>query len=332
MIKIKNMSKVYNADNKSVTALKGINLEINDGEIFGIMGLSGAGKSSLIRCINRLEEPTEGSIEIDERDVMSLTEGELRDMRKKIGMIFQHFNLLSSRTVYQNIAFPLKISGAPQDETAKRVNELLDMVGLADKRDSYPSQLSGGQKQRIGIARALAGRPTLLLSDEATSSLDPQTTQQILSLLKEINSRLHLTIIIITHQMEVIKEVCDRVAVLNSGEVVEVGNVVDIFSQPSSPTTKSFVGIEDELPEEIISLESGRIIRLLFIGQSAKQPVISHLVRTFDVDANILSGNIQRIHGETVGNLILGLEGNAGNVDRSIEWLKNQGLKIEVLK
>lgn len=332
MIHIKNLTKIYQTDKESITALKNVNLKINDGEIFGIMGLSGAGKSSLIRCINRLEEPTEGSIEIDGRDIMSLNRNDLREMRKKIGMIFQHFNLLSSKTVYQNVAFPLSISGVQQNEIEKRVSELLDMVGLADKKDSYPSRLSGGQKQRVGIARALANRPTLLLSDEATSALDPQTTQQILSLLKEINRRLNLTIIIITHQMDVIREICDSVAVLNSGEVVEVGNVVDIFSQPTSPITKKFVGIEDGIPEDILDYESGRIIRILFIGKSAKEPVISRLIKTFDVYANILSGNIEHIHGETVGNLIIGLEGKPENIDDSIEWLINQGLKIEVLK
>ncbi|MDI6601687.1 MAG: methionine ABC transporter ATP-binding protein [Thermoanaerobacteraceae bacterium] len=332
MIQIKNLTKIYQTKKESITALRGVNLEINDGEIFGIMGLSGAGKSSLIRCINRLEEPTEGSIEINGHDIMSLNHDELREMRKKIGMIFQHFNLLSSKTVYENIAFPLNISGVPANEIDKRINELLGMVGLADKKDSYPSQLSGGQKQRVGIARALANRPTLLLSDEATSALDPQTTAQILSLLKEINRRLNLTIIIITHQMDVIREICDRVAVLNSGELVEVGNVVDIFSQPSSQITKKFVGIEDGIPEDIIDYENGRVIRILFIGRSAREPVISRLVKTFDVDANILSGNIQHIHSETIGNLIIGLEGKPDKIEDAIGWLKNQGLKIEVLK
>ena len=319
MIKIENLSKVYQTNGKNIMALKDISLEINDGEIFGIMGLSGAGKSSLIRCINRLEEPTEGSIIINDRDIMSLDSVQLREMRKKIGMIFQHFNLLTSRTVYQNIAFPLKISGGPQDEIDVRVKDLLGLVGLADKKDSYPSKLSGGQKQRVGIARALAGRPTLLLSDEATSSLDPQTTGQILSLLKDINRRLNLTIIIISHQMEVIREICDRVAVLNSGEVVETGNTIDIFSRPSSPITE-------------IAGESGRVIRVIFLGENAREPIMSRLVKSFDVYANILSGNIQRIHGEMVGNLIFGLEGSIENIEDSTRWLEKQGLQIEVLK
>ncbi|TZE81695.1 methionine ABC transporter ATP-binding protein [Calorimonas adulescens] len=332
MILIKNLTKVYRTENESITALKNINLEINDGEIFGIMGLSGAGKSSLIRCINRLEEPTEGTIEINGQDIMSLNNKELREMRKKIGMIFQHFNLLSNKTVYENIAFPMEISGVSKDVIDKRIKELLDMVGLADKKDSYPSQLSGGQKQRVGIARALANGPTLLLSDEATSALDPQTTSQILSLLKEINKRLNLTIIVITHQMDVIKEICDRVAVLNAGELVEVGNVVDIFSQPSSQITKKFVGIEEGMPDSIIDYDRGMVVKVLFIGKSAREPVISHLIKTFDVDVNILSGNIQHIHGETIGNLVIGLEGQADKINNAVEWLKNQGLKIEVLK
>ena len=331
MIKIENLSKVYQTNGKNIMALKDINLEINDGEIFGIMGLSGAGKSSLIRCINRLEEPTEGSIIINDRDIMSLDSVQLSEMRKKIGMIFQHFNLLTSRTVYQNIAFPLKISGVPQYEIDVRVKDLLGLVGLADKKDSYPSKLSGGQKQRVGIARALAGRPTLLLSDEATSSLDPQTTGQILSLLKDINRRLNLTIIIISHQMEVIREICDRVAVLNSGEVVETGNTIDIFSHPSSPITRGFVGIEDNMPEGIAG-ESGRVIRVIFLGENAREPIMSRLVKSFDVYANILSGNIQRIHGEMVGNLIFGLEGSIENIEDSTRWLEKQGLQIEVLK
>jgi len=332
LILIKNLTKVYRTENESITALKNINLEINDGEIFGIMGLSGAGKSSLIRCINRLEEPTEGTIEINGQDIMSLNNKELREMRKKIGMIFQHFNLLSNKTVYENIAFPMEISGVSKDVIDKRIKELLDMVGLADKKDSYPSQLSGGQKQRVGIARALANGPTLLLSDEATSALDPQTTSQILSLLKEINKRLNLTIIVITHQMDVIKEICDRVAVLNAGELVEVGNVVDIFSQPSSQITKKFVGIEEGMPDSIIDYDRGMVVKVLFIGKSAREPVISHLIKTFDVDVNILSGNIQHIHGETIGNLVIGLEGQADKINNAVEWLKNQGLKIEVLK
>lgn len=337
MIRIEHLTKIYlsGTNDKKILALNDINLTIKDGCIFGIIGLSGAGKSSLVRCINRLEEPTEGKILINDIDITSLKKAGLREMRKKIGMIFQHFNLLSNSTVYENIAFPLKISSYPKDKIKDRVNELLSLTELEDKSSSYPSQLSGGQKQRVGIARALANNPKLLLSDEATSALDPKTTQSILKLLKDINKKFGITIIVITHEMDVIKEICDEVAVLEDGSIIEQGNVVDIFSNPVTETAKSFIeDMSSSLPNnvDINDKPEEEVVKLRFQGNVTKEPVISRLIKKYDIDVNILVGNVDNIQGISVGNLLIKITGKPGDVKSSIKYLNDLGLQVEVLK
>ncbi len=336
MITIKNLSKVYSTNGKDVVALKDINLTINDGEIYGIMGLSGAGKSSLIRCINMLEKPTTGSISINGTEMTKLSPKELREMRKKIGMIFQHFNLLMNSTVYENIAFPLKISKVKDSVIKKRVNELLKVVELEDKKYAYPSQLSGGQKQRVGIARALANNPDIILSDEATSALDPTTTESILNLLKNINKQYGITIVVITHEMSVIRNLCDRVAVLENGVIIEEGNVIDIFSNPSTETSKRFLkDMIAELPPDILIDDENpneEILRLSFFGNSSNEPVISHMIKKFDVDVNIISGNIERVQNSQIGNLLIKINGDPSSIKDAIKFLEKNSLRIEVLK
>lgn len=341
MIEIKNLSKIYSTPGQEVLALDDVSLTVKKGEIFGIIGLSGAGKSTLIRCINMLEKPTRGSIAVDGQEITSLGKRELRLARQRIGMIFQQFNLLSSRTVFDNVMFPLEIAKVPRSEATSRAEELLELVGLSGKAGMYPGQLSGGQKQRVGIARALANGPKLLLSDEATSALDPQTTRSILKLLKDINRRLNLTILLITHDMNVIKEVCDRVAVIDNSRIVEVGDVLEVFSNPQTPTSHSFVNavISKEVPGELLhsSLEPGgdistKLIKVSFIGSSAGKPLISSMIRLYKVDVNIIYGNIDRIKDTPFGNLTLELIGNPGLLQEALDYLRSQGLEIEVLK
>ncbi|WP_347489240.1 methionine ABC transporter ATP-binding protein [Desulfoscipio sp. XC116] len=340
MIKIKDLSKIYITPGQKIIALDKASLTVDKGEIFGIIGLSGAGKSTLIRCINMLETPTEGSIIVDGQEITSLDKRGLRVARQKIGMIFQHFNLLSSRTVFENVMFPLEIARVPRQDAAKRVRELLELVGLADKAGAFPSQLSGGQKQRVGIARALANDPKILLSDEATSALDPQTTRSILKLLRDINRQLNLTILLITHDMNVIKEVCDRVAVIDNSHIVEVGSVLNVFASPGTVTSRSFVNtvINREVPAELLHRfrardghTNTRLIRISFIGSSAGEPVISSMVRKYDIEANILYGNIDRIKDTPFGNLALELIGPPGVVQESLDYLRSRGLEIEVI-
>ncbi len=337
MIEISDLTKIYKTPQHDVLALNQVSLKVNKGEIFGIIGLSGAGKSTLIRCINMLEKPTSGSIIVDGQVITSLAKRDLRQTRQKIGMIFQQFNLLSSRSVFDNIMFPLEISKVPAVEARQRVNELLEIVGLTDKARVYPDQLSGGQKQRVGIARALANRPKLLLSDEATSALDPQTTKSILKLLKDINQRLDLTILLITHDMNVIKQVCDRVAVIDNSRIVETDDVLKIFSNPGTPTSKSFIDsiVKQEIPEEVFrrgSVKAGRLVRASFIGESAGEPIISSMIKNFDIQANIMYGNIDRVKDTPFGNLVLELVGEENVIDAAVDYLHQQGLEIEVLE
>lgn len=337
MIEISDLTKIYKTPQHDVLALDQVSLKINKGEIFGIIGLSGAGKSTLIRCINMLEKPTSGSIMVDGQVITSLAKKDLRQTRQKIGMIFQQFNLLSSRSVFDNIMFPLEISKVPTVEARQRVHELLEIVGLTDKAQVYPDQLSGGQKQRVGIARALANRPKLLLSDEATSALDPQTTKSILKLLKDINQRLDLTILLITHDMNVIKQVCDRVAVIDNSQIVETDDVLKIFSNPGTPTSKSFIDsiVKQEIPEEVFrrgAVKAGRLVRASFIGESAGEPIISSMIKNFDVQANIMYGNIDRVKDTPFGNLVLELVGEEDVIDAAVDYLHQQGLEIEVLE
>lgn len=341
MIQINNLSKIYSGGEHEVMALKDVNLTVNQGEIFGIIGLSGAGKSTLIRCINMLEEPTTGNILINGQDVTLMNKQELRQLRQKIGMIFQHFNLLSSRTVFDNVMFPLEIAGVAEKKARQKVGELLELVGLSDKARVYPEQLSGGQKQRVGIARALANEPVLLLSDEATSALDPQTTRSILKLLKDINRQLGLTILLITHDMNVIKDACDRVAVIDNSRIVEIGDVLSIFSNPGTPTSRSFINtiINKEIPEEILHrsvVDNGstasRLIRVSFIGASAGEPLMSTMLQKYNVKANILYGNIDRVKDTPFGNLTVELIGTLELINQAMDFLRENGLEIEVLE
>ncbi|SHF26490.1 D-methionine transport system ATP-binding protein [Caldanaerobius fijiensis DSM 17918] len=334
MIKIQNLSKIYDAGGQKVIALDNINLTIKDGSIFGIIGLSGAGKSSLVRCINRLEEPTSGRIYIDDIDITSLDKKSLREARKKIGMIFQHFNLLSNATVFENVAFPLMIAGYPKKKIKERVYELLRLVDLEEKSQAYPSQLSGGQKQRVGIARALANHPRILLSDEATSALDPKTTKSILHLLKDINRKFGITIVIITHEMDVIKEICDEVAVIENGKIIEQASVVDLFTNPSADTTRTFIeDITESLPEsiKISSKPDEKFVKISFRGSITSEPVISRMIKKFDVDVNIIKGSVDNVRDISIGKLLISITGNPDNILHSIEYLKETGLKVEVL-
>ncbi len=337
MIQFVNLTKVYKGPGQNeVVALKDINLTINDSEIFGIIGLSGAGKSTLVRTINLLERPDVGSVKVNGVEMTSLSRPRLREERQKIGMIFQHFNLLASKTVADNIAFPLKLSGAPKAEITKRVNELLDLVGLSDKAKAYPFQLSGGQKQRVGIARALANNQEILLCDEATSALDPQTTMSILKLLKKINKERGITIVIITHEMNVIKEICDRVAVIEEGEIIEVGPVSEVLLNPTTETAKTFLRgvVKTEVPYEVAarlkSQNGGELLQVTFLGSLAGEPLINEMVEKFDVVINILYGNIDQIRDVTFGMLVLKLTGP--EQDKAKAFLEEKGLKVKVIE
>ena len=342
MIKLSRIEKTYDSPSGSIKALKGIDLSIGRGEIFGIIGLSGAGKSTLIRCINMLERPTSGKVIIDGKDVTEMNDRELREMRKQIGMIFQHFNLLSSATVYDNVAFPLRLAKVNEGDIRKKVEPLLNLVGLSDKAEQYPSQLSGGQKQRVGIARALASDPKVLLCDEATSALDPQTTKSILDLIKDINHKLELTVVVITHEMQVIKDICDKVAVISNGVIAEQGSVVDVFINPQQAITKEFISVllSNELPAAFrgnkISQEetvgSLLLLRLTFLGETADNPVIAGMIREAEgVDVTLLFGNLDQIHGIPFGRMIIGLAGDKAEVDKALDYLKHEDLKLEVI-
>ncbi|MRX72015.1 ATP-binding cassette domain-containing protein [Bacillus lacus] len=338
MIKLSDVIKVYKAKSGNVTAVENVNLDIEKGEIFGIIGYSGAGKSSLIRLLNGLEKPSSGSIEIAGRKMHSIKGKELREARHEISMIFQHFNLLWSRTVRENIAFPLEIAGVSREERAKRVDELIKLVGLDGRENAYPSQLSGGQKQRVGIARALANNPKVLLCDEATSALDPQTTDSILELLVDINERLGLTIVLITHEMHVIRKICHRVAVMEAGRIVEKGEVLTVFKKPQQQITKRFVQqvTEPEETKETIEhllqqYKSGEIVKLTFVGDSAEQPLITGLIRMFSVDVNILQGKISQTQSGAYGTLFIHIDGDDQEVSKAIEFLNSQQVEVEVI-
>lgn len=341
MIKLSHIEKTYQGSSGPVMALKGIDLEIKRGEIYGIIGLSGAGKSTLIRCINMLEKPTAGKVIVDGEDLTAMNDSQLRAARKNIGMIFQHFNLLSSATVYENIAFPLKLSGCSKEAIEKKVQPLLQLVGLNDKQHQYPAQLSGGQKQRVGIARALASDPKVLLCDEATSALDPQTTKAILELIKDINHKLQLTVVVITHEMQVIKEICDKVAVIEHGVIAEKGTVLEVFTNPQQPITKEFISvlISNELPSAFRGAEiyptavpgSHLLVRLTFIGDSADDPVIAGLIRGFNIEVSILFGNLDHIKLTPYGRMIIGISGEQLEIDKALEYLKSRDLRIEVI-
>jgi D-methionine transport system ATP-binding protein len=336
MIEFQNLKKVYESGGQQVAALNGIDLKINKGEIFGVIGFSGAGKSSLIRCVNLLERPTSGSVIVDGHDLTSMSVKEVREIKKNIGMVFQHFNLLNSKTVFANVAMPLTLAKVPKDGIKKRVQELLEFVGLADKADYYPDQLSGGQKQRIGIARALATQPSILLCDEATSALDPQTTSSILQLLKKINKEYNITILIITHEMAVIREICDRVAVIESGKIIEEGTVFNVFSSPKTETAKNFVSsvMNDQIPDsikEIIQKHDGmqKVYRINFVGSTAGQPLLSELAKQFDIHINVLFGTITELQGTPFGNLIVEFQGSDKEIIRALTFINQKKISIK---
>ncbi|NMA84480.1 MAG: methionine ABC transporter ATP-binding protein [Epulopiscium sp.] len=334
MIQIKNLSKTFTSDHKELVAVKNLSLNINKAEIFGIIGLSGAGKSTLIRCLNRLEEPTEGKIIIDGVDITSLKGAALRKERKDIGMIFQHFNLLAQKNVFDNIAFPLQLEKMNKTQIETRVDELLAYVDLKDKKYAYPAQLSGGQKQRVAIARAIATQPKVLLSDEGTSALDPKTTKSILELLNKIRKEFGITIVMITHQMEVVKEICDRVAIMENGQIIEENTVENLFREPKTKIAHSFINsLQNKVEEEILNPKdfSGTLTRLTFLGEHTKKPVISQMIRSFQVDVNILSGNINKLQANNVGYLIVELTGRENEIKKALSFLQDEKVHAEVL-
>lgn len=338
MISIKNVQKIYSSKQGQVKAVDDVNIEITDGEIFGVIGYSGAGKSTLIRMLNGLEIPSNGTITVANRVVSKIKGSALRQARQEISMIFQHFNLLWSRTVKENIAFPLEIAGIDKAERMSRVDELIKLVGLEGRENAYPSELSGGQKQRVGIARALANNPKVLLCDEATSALDPQTTDSILDLLVDINKRLGLTIVLITHEMHVIQKICHRVAVMEGGRIVELGSVLEVFKNPQQPITKRFVQQVTE-PEEtketadhlIERFPKGKIVQLTFVGEATEQPLITNLIRQHEVTVNILQGKINQTQNGSYGTLFVHLDGDIKEITRAIEYIRSQLVGVEVL-
>ncbi len=342
MIELADIVKTFQAGDKQVDAVKNVSLTIEDGEIFGIIGFSGAGKSTLVRCINLLGKPTSGSVKIDGTDLMTLSPKELRAERKKIGMIFQHFNLMPSRTVFGNVAFPLKGSGLSKEDIQKKVRKLLSLVDLSDKENAYPAELSGGQKQRVAIARALANDPKILLSDEATSALDPQTTGAILQLLKKLNKELNITIVVITHEMEVIKEICNRVAVMENGVVVESGDVFDIFANPQHPLTKNFIRttsnlskIEQMVADHVpgVTPEKGDVLaKFSYRQKDVSEPLISTAAKQFDLDINIVLADVEIIGGAPIGGTVVILHGESDRIDNAIQYIRNKNVGVEVIK
>lgn len=338
MIELKQLTKKYGKGGRLTTALSELDLSIEKGEIFGVIGHSGAGKSTLIRCINLLERPTSGEVWVDGVNLTSLNIKQLQKERRRMGMIFQHFNLLSSATVYDNIAFPLRLSNTSKETIATKVNELLALVGLEEHSEKYPAQLSGGQKQRVGIARALASDPEVLLCDEATSALDPQTTDSILKLLLDINKRFNLTIVLITHEMHVIQSICDRVAVIHEGGIVEYGAVTEVFLKPKHAVTRDFIRGEasgNELLQQAIHathLASSQAVKITFLGEKTYGSILSKTVRETGVDFAILQGTISTIKDTPYGQLIVRFEGEQEGITRTIDKLVQQGLDVEVME
>lgn len=333
MIELKNVSKIFKSKDNEVKALDGVDLTIEDGDIYGIIGFSGAGKSTLIRTINALEVPTSGQVLVDGEDINKLSKAQLRGKRKKIGMIFQQFNLLETKTVYENIALPLVLNHVPKEQIKKKVEEVLEYVELTDKKNTYPSKLSGGQKQRVGIARALATEPSILLSDESTSALDPKTTKAILSLLKKINRELKITIVLITHEMNVIQSICNHVAVMENGRIVERGDVLDIFSEPKQEITKNFVKtvINDSVPELLVEgiraeKKNNKLLKLKFLDSDSTESVLSGVNKNYDVETNILFANISEIQERVLGIIIVQIVGAAAEIAGAQEYFTKHGV------
>ncbi|GEK32767.1 methionine ABC transporter ATP-binding protein [Kurthia sibirica] len=335
MIELKNIKKTFKSNKKLITAVDGVSISVKEGEIHGVIGYSGAGKSTLIRCVNLLEAPTEGEVLINGENLLELSSEELRKVRGGIGMIFQHFNLLQTVTVYDNIAIPLKLSGVAKKDLKVRVEKYLEIVGLSDRAANYPSQLSGGQKQRVAIARALSLEPKILLSDEATSALDPETTDSILDLLLKINRELGITILLITHEMNVIQKICDEVYVMENGQVVEQGPTLELFAKPEHPTTRKFLNTisQRQLSDTLIETlnVSGAVTRLTFVGQSTGKPALAEISKRFAVTPNILAANIIELKNGIVGNITVHLEGDAIALKKALNYLRDVGIRIEQL-
>ena len=342
MIELTHISKDFASGGRTVHAVQDVSLLIGKGEIFGIIGFSGAGKSTLVRCINLLERPTSGSVTVDGKEMTALSARELRQARKKIGMIFQHFNLMPSRTVFGNVAYPLRGSGLSREQIADKVHRLLELVGIGDKAEAYPKQLSGGQKQRVAIARALANDPNVLLCDEATSALDPQTTKAILRLLKNLNEKLGITVVIITHEMAVVKEICDRVAVMEHGRVVEQGEVFNVFADPRQEITRSFIHttsnlrkIEELIEEDspVVQLKPGElIVRLSYIQRNVSEPLISTVSRKFDITLNIIFSDIAIVQNAPIGGTVAIISGEREQITQAIAYLIEKNVGVEVIK
>ncbi|WP_052255730.1 methionine ABC transporter ATP-binding protein [Salinicoccus sp. YB14-2] len=339
MIDILNVNKNYSTKSADITAVDDVSLQIESGEIFGVIGYSGAGKSTLIRLLNGLEAPTSGDITIGDDTINRLSKKDLRQKRQKVSMIFQHFNLLWSRTVEENISFPLEIACVSKKERQKRTQELIELVGLKGREKNYPSELSGGQKQRVGIARALSNEPTVLLCDEATSALDPETTDEVLELLQEIRDEMNLTIVLITHEMHVIRKICDRAAVMQSGKVVETGKVLKLFQNPSHSVTKRFVKDDINDEETALALDEVRelfpdskILKIGFVGTKSKTPVVSKVIKQFDLNMNILSGNIKQTNNESYGHLYVAMDIDGETLQKVIDELANDDITVEVEK
>lgn len=342
MIDLKDVSVIFQGDKqKEIKAVQNVSLHVNKGDVYGIVGYSGAGKSTLVRTINLLQRPTSGKVVINKKVITDLSEKELRQARKKIGMIFQHFNLMGSRTIFDNVAFPLKRSKLTKSQISKKVLELLDLVGLGDKADAYPSQLSGGQKQRVAIARALANDPEILLCDEATSALDPKTTSSILELLKKLNKDLGLTIVIITHEMQVVKEICNKVAVMEDGRVIEEGSLLEIFTSPQNQLTKDFINTATHVDQGIDTVldhptllnlkETDVLAKLSFVGGSTSEPLIAKLNNSFQVQGNILFGNVEILQETPVGTLLLVLSGSTEKIAEAIDYLQSNDVTVSII-
>ncbi|WP_343554348.1 methionine ABC transporter ATP-binding protein MetN [Pantoea sp.] len=340
MIKLENITKVFQQGSRTIQALSNVSLHVPAGQIYGVIGSSGAGKSTLIRCVNLLERPTSGRVLVDGQDLTSLSSGQLTLARRQIGMIFQHFNLMNSRTVSGNVALPLELGNLSRDQIKKRVTELLELVGLSDKHDSWPANLSGGQKQRVAIARALASNPKVLLCDEATSALDPATTRSILELLKDINRRLGITILLITHEMDVVKRICDQVAVISNGELIEKDSVSEVFSHPKTPLAQQFIqstlhlDIPDDYQQRMraqASADSVPLLRLEFTGKSVDAPLLSESARRFNVNNNIISAQMDYAGGVKFGIMLAEMDGSETDTQAAIAWLKENHVKVEVL-
>jgi D-methionine transport system ATP-binding protein len=340
MIKLENISKIFQQGQQSITALTDVNLHVPAGQIFGVIGASGAGKSTLIRCVNLLERPTSGRVIVDNQELTSLSESQVTLARRQMGMIFQHFNLLSSRTVFKNVALPLELEGMSSDKITQRVNELLELVGLSDKHSVYPANLSGGQKQRVAIARALANNPKVLLCDEATSALDPATTRSILELLKDINRKLGITILLITHEMDVVKRICDRVAVISGGRLIEQDTVSEMFSHPKTPLAQQFIQstLHIDIPDDyqqrlkpIAEANTNPLLRLEFTGRSVDAPLLSEAARRYNINNNIISAQMDYAGGVKFGVMLAEMQGDLDSTKSAIDFLNEHHVKVEVL-